>query len=251
MTRENSEVSRNEQQKSLFESWRIKQNEEVNEWMVNREGYVGEYFNENTILSKINPADSFTPDGIIDENEWNRGEKILFILKEANAESFIRGKFKNKKRINECDYQSIKVDDEKFWFRERVNAGLEDAQKDRIGRKLKAIGEKLSNNADFSLKSIAYMNLNKRGGISRAKAYIVESYLKEYSEEIIREIRIINPKKIVVCCGRYRFVYELKKMLKDCLKDSEIDIDKDVSFYFHPSSRKKMQEYMEGIRIDV
>ena len=81
-------MSKTEQLDNLFDEWRRKQADEWQQWnegKKDKSSYLKRY-REHENLKKINPAKSFTPDGIIDEEAWNNGEKILFILKEANGQ---------------------------------------------------------------------------------------------------------------------------------------------------------------------
>lgn len=60
-------MSKTEQLNSLFDEWRRKQADEWQQWNEGKKkGYLKKY-REHADLKKINPAKSFTPDGIIDE----------------------------------------------------------------------------------------------------------------------------------------------------------------------------------------
>ena len=110
--------------------------------------------------------------------------------------------------------------------------------------KLKQIGISLTNKKQFSLKSVAYMNLNKRGGIAKANNKVIRGYLEKYYEAYIKkEIEIINPKIIAVCCGNHGFVRELKEKLKKDFGGVT------VKFYYHPAARKRTEDYLKGIEI--
>ena len=79
-------MSKTEQLDNLFDEWRRKQSDEWQQWneKQNKGSYLKRY-REHVDLKKINPAQSFTPDGIIDEEAWNNGKKILFILNGAKS----------------------------------------------------------------------------------------------------------------------------------------------------------------------
>ena len=84
-------------------------------------------YREHENLKKINPAKSFTPDGIIDEEAWNNGEKILFILKEANGQWMLDENLED---------NTVEIDNGEFWFRKIV--------KDNINHNIKRKLNKLS-----------------------------------------------------------------------------------------------------------
>ena len=75
---------------NLFARWEKAQIEEVDsfEQAGDSDNYLTEY-KCNDDLKKISRRKSFTRDGIINEEKWNSGAKILFILKEANIESIL------------------------------------------------------------------------------------------------------------------------------------------------------------------
>lgn len=228
---------------TLFSKWKEAHEEECEFYERNKNSitdYIHFYFGDKSKLSKINPFKSFTPDGIIDEEAWDKGDKILFILKEANAESFAKAEYG--KCLEEFEQHDIQVDNGQFWFGDMVRADEEKAEKDRIGLKLKQIGVLLTGKEHFSLKSVAYMNLNKRGGSAKANNKVISGYLEKYYEDYIKkEIEIIKPKIIVVSCGNYDFVHELKKYLDNDFKNVT------VKFYYHPAARKRTEDYLKGI----
>ena len=68
-------MSKTEQLNSLFDEWRRKQADEWQQWnegQQNKENRYLKRYREHENLKKINPAKSFTPDGIIDEEAWNK-----------------------------------------------------------------------------------------------------------------------------------------------------------------------------------
>lgn len=147
-------------------------------------------------------------------------------------------------QLDETKEDKLIIGDEmfadRFWFKDLVVN--QDPDKDRIGRKIKKIAEKLSGKVDF--KSIAYMNINKRGGLSKENKKIINAYLNTYYEFIKREIEIIDPKKIVVCCGKYDYVYDLKdKLAYDFGEDK-------LFFFYHPSARCSKEKYIQGLNED-
>lgn len=224
---------------NLFVHWEKAQVEEVDcfEQSDDFDNYLTEY-KCNDDLKKISRRKSFTRDGIINEEKWNSGAKILFILKEANIEGSI-----NKSKV--CKDDTFEADSDykdRFWFKTMVEDG--NAEKDRIGRRLKQIGVTLTEDEDFSLQTIAYMNINKRGGLNTANDNVIKGYLAYYKDFIIEEIKIINHDVIVVCCGKNNYAYDLKEVL-----DKEFQ-DKERRYYYHPSYFYiSSEEYFKGIEL--
>lgn len=119
----------------------------------------------------------FYPDGYIEDDSRFNG--ILIICKESNVTAdILSNHFK-----------------ENFWIKER---------KEKTGKYwnfIKKAFEKLSvENGDLKAEQFcAYMNLNKRGGYSRATYKQLAQYILKYRRFIKRQLEIINPKYIV--CG--------------------------------------------------
>lgn len=178
-------------------------------------------------MKKINPAKSFTPDGIIDEEAWNNGEKILFILKEANGQWMLDENLED---------NTVEIDNGEFWFRKIV--------KDNINHNIKRKLNKLSAEkfGESELKAVAYMNINKRGGAKSELKSVLNEYINEYKEYIKREIEIISPEKICICCGKNKaYVNTLEKIIQ------ELECKPKVEKYYHPAARVKWEKYKEGI----
>lgn len=222
----------------FFQEWEIAQVKEVEEYENKRcknksESYLKKY-EKNKKLIKLDTRRSFTRDGIVDEKEWNKGEKLLFILKEANIEAKLGDKELN---------GSVRADDDlegKFWFKYQIINGKINRRR-AIFRRLEKIGKIYSGKMDFSLKSVAYMNINKRGGLSCAKEDIIEGYFNQYKTQIMKEIEIINPSMVAICCGNKGYAFELAKLIKQ-----ELGIE--TKLYNHPSTRKMTdEEYLRGI----
>lgn len=185
---------------------------------------------------------SFTEDGIVDKNKWEtteKGKKVLYILREANgSRSIVDGK----------------VDKGNFWFKECIenNIGLDNRIFKRIVQMQKII--EVKGNDTEVLKQTAFMNINKRGGLSAVDWKVLNNYAITYKDFIKKEIEIIDP-DIIVCCGTYwtlvdqiygvydkqqeewkdRWVYTYKLKLNN----------KDVVVYnmWHPSARKSNEGY--------
>ena len=99
-----------EQLEKLFKKWIENQNEEVNNKNENYEGnnYLERYKGGN--LRNLDLRNSFTRDGIVNEDAWIKGEKILFILKEANISE----------QLKDASEGNVIADNGKFWFQETI-----------------------------------------------------------------------------------------------------------------------------------
>ncbi len=222
-------MSKTEQLDNLFDEWRRKQADEWQQWnegKKDKSSYLKRY-REHENLKKINPAKSFTPDGIIDEEAWNNGEKILFILKEANGQWMLDENLED---------NIVEIDNGEFWFRKIV--------KDNINHNIKRKLNKLSAEkfGESELKAVAYMNINKRGGAKSELVGVLKSYIKEYKEYIKTEIEIISPEIICICCGKNKaYVNTLEEIIQ------ELECKPKVEKYYHPAARIKWEKYKEGI----
>ncbi len=226
-----------------FMNWIKQQREEIEEYESNNDSnsYLKEYYDgKSEKLKKINLSESFTIDGIVNEEEWDGNNGILFILKEANIDGKLKGNIIDNKSV--C--ADINEDGAKtFWFQEEVNKSKINWRRN-ILRRLRKIGEDLTGEKEFSLKKTAYMNINKRGGEASANVDIIGGYLKKYKENILKEIEIINPKIIAICCGTDSYVSELVSYIHELNKDISIRC------YNHPAAWRKGftdKKYLEGI----
>ena len=143
---------------------------------------------------------SFAPDGIIcNEKYFGTNTRVLFIAKECNLSSL-------------AYMNPICADGKSFWLQSvlddptipRSRAGSRFVNSlSTLYNALKAYRQ--GQHADVCtdnepLKEIAYINLNKRGGKSTSKYYILESYVKYYQEYLRKQIQLIDA-SLIVCCG--------------------------------------------------
>ena len=161
-----------------------------------------------------NFKDSFTYDGFLSEKEE---ADILFIAREPNVSE--------KGEINEA------VTNEYFWMRDVVEKKA--ANIGRIGRNGTVYYNYLNKIAakfDTNIKSCAYMNINKRGGYGKCTFDRLNTYFVDYKDFILKEIELINPKRIVLLgYGKYEYVNELRRRLKA----------KEIYQVYHPSCPQK------------
>ncbi len=149
---------------------------------------------ENCSSENISKS-NFIPDGIIDEASYMQSpKKILFIAKEAAC----------LKKGNTIEKNFEIAQNDGFWCR-RVVLGEEGGTRFSSGLALLAnaiLNENFETpEKDISaLRYVAFMNINKRGGVTSCQTRRLAAYVKKYKDLIDREIRIISP-DIIVCCG--------------------------------------------------
>ena len=149
---------------------------------------------ENCSSENISKS-NFIPDGIIDEASYMQSpKKILFIAKEAAC----------LKKGNTIEKNFEIAQNDGFWCR-RVVLGEEGGTRFSSGLALLAnaiLNENFETpEKDISaLRYVAFMNINKRGGVTSCQNRRLAAYVKKYKDLIDREIRIISP-DIIVCCG--------------------------------------------------
>lgn len=222
-----------------FDLWKQKHFDEVSDYNNNKKDcYLKNYYNKKSNLQKLNIQKSFTRDGIVDEEAWENGKKILFILKEANL---------GKQLFETQDGELYIGDDGKFWFQDCVKGEQRGEKKidwrRGIFRRLKKIGIAHTDNK-FSLLSTAYMNINKRGGLGYAREDIINAYYREYKDNILKEIQIIEPEIVAICCGHQDYAKNLKEEINKADWGKSIMVE----IYHHPAMRGiKGVEYVKPI----
>jgi len=164
---------------------------------------------------------SFIADGYIFEHNYSR---VLFVLKE----------------VNQLGYDGANDPSERThitWYQEYINKGKnvnQSKQHEKMGRMACYILDKnecpLEEEIKAGLGRAAFMNLNKRGGGSKAEK--VEPYTTKYAEFIKKQISLLNP-DIIVCLG----TFELVKRIADAKDKRVIDM-------WHPAYR------MPGLKRD-
>ena len=233
------------QLKELFESWK---QEHKND---------NEYKCETTGIAK----DSFTPDGMVNEETWNQlhtenKKKVLYLLREANG---------NTSTLQE-DGKS--VDNGKFWFKQCIDENnVGNIIFKRIAGIQRIIQNDIKSDGIEILKQVAYMNINKRGGGSTVDWKILNEYAHKYKKQIMQEICILKP-DIIVCCGTYwTFVDNICGLYKanekamwephdkrDFVLEDKIEIENGdkceclIFNMYHPSARMKTENYIERFK---
>ena len=142
------------------------------------------------------PRQSYLPDGIIDEDRYNKSRRILFVGKEAYWYDI---------KVPLSENEANADADHLYFWHQHVAFGK---VKETIFSKRLSLLVNAINNNDFltinkdhdCLKSIAFVNLNKRGGYSYALWDVLNGYVSQYAEYIAKEITLIAP-SIIICCG--------------------------------------------------
>lgn len=128
-------------------------------------------------------ARQFHRDGIIDEALYEQApRKVLFVAKEANNPNG-----------DGFDFRTWWQDDLKWRFSHRLEQWAEGLLYDFPPF------EDLRGNGRVALRSTAFMNLKKTGGRSSAEQVAVLDHVTRYREQLLDQIRIIEPEIIVGC----------------------------------------------------
>ena len=243
-------MSKTEELKALFEEWKdCHANESDNEYL--------EYHKEEKGSPNYIPKQNFISDWILDEPKYNAAQtKILYIAKECNA-------YKLKKADKDKEIEEeIDLDYEDFWAKKEVedcvyrNIPLTNT----LLKGIAMLNNAIINNDYFkpnknpaSLLNIAFMNLNKRGGLNNCVWDTLYGYVEKYKDKISEQIRIIDP-DIIICCGQ-----SVKEDIVDKFHLAETKVK--VVWAYHPSYRRisdiskleKLKENMEnaGLVIDT
>lgn len=125
---------------------------------------------------------NFIEDGCYSEDKETA--KYLYILKEANLE------FDYKK--DSIIYEGRRPNS---WFREDSKEAK--SMRSKMIKKFSIVDSKSST---VNLSDIAYMNINKRGGLSHCNETTLSEYAKVYKKQIKEEIDFLSP-EYVICCN--------------------------------------------------
>ena len=205
----------------LFELWQ----------KAHREESERDYFGTNI------PKGAFLPDGIIDYDKYKKSNiKVLLIAKEANW------------YLKDKEYDE-KMGFDMFWHRE-VAFGNGNVHETQFSKRLSMLANavikndyKTVNKSHEALKSVAVMNLNKRGGYAYCVWDTLNTYVKKYRCFIKREIELLNP-DIIVCCG-----YDVKWLLDEY---NIVSNETKKVWVYHPSYFAISDaDYLEQLRCAV
>lgn len=176
----------------LMEHWKNKEPRSV-AYTVNRER------REIVIDHKQN---FFIPDGIIDEEEWNtlpQGKKILFVLKEAYEDNHDRDGWSLSDELRKNGPWSS------IWNRvSEWSYGIMNSSHGMLAPYCKLDKQQ----ANEYLRKISILNIKKSGGEHSSVYEEISAYAKEDSQEIIREIELIDP-DIIICGATFGDINEI------------------------------------------
>lgn len=185
------------------------------------------------------PPYSFLPDGIISYEKFaNASRKILFVGKEAYW-------FYPNGTLGE-NQEYAKEENLYFWH-QKVAFG-EDGVKESIFSKRLSMLTNAINTGDFKtvnknhvcLQSVAFINLNKRGGYNYCVWETLAGYVEQYAEFIAKEITLINP-DLIICCG-HDVKWLIDKYVAQYLTDGIPMIALHHPSYFVLKDEKYLQE---------
>lgn len=130
---------------------------------------------------------SFIADGCVDYDAYEKSSsKVLFILKEPAS---------LRKKETYLGIDPIEDQMDSHWYKNSVIEPAGSSNK-KYYKKFKTICDELN----VDPLTTAMMNINKRGGYSSGTDNsILAEYTKYYKDEILEQIRILNP-DIIVCC---------------------------------------------------
>lgn len=186
--------------------------------------------------------DSFTYDGVINPPEYAKQDtKYLFISKESNIE-------------NKNDQGPFRADGDIFWLRDvcfqKQEPSIFSNRLAMFANAIYSLDFESVNKCHDVLNKVAFMNLNKRGGLSESRRETntnkskgktnthkskgetipeYKEYTKKYACFIKREIDMIEP-DIIICCG---------SGLKHLLEEIGVSSPKyTIIEVYHPSYRR-------------
>lgn len=201
-------MTKAEQLKELFEKWQEDQKSEEFE----SEAEYFKYHKKHPGDAGYIPKGYFICDGIIFEDAFETANPtILFLGKECNSHK------RNDKSIESKT-------DNSSWMKEQTDV--------RFIKGLALLSNAIIDdnytvpNKDLkSLRNVALINLNKRGGYDTCLWRTLKGYVAKYCQVIKEEIEIINP-DYIICCG------EDVKLLVDKYHLAD---GRNIKLTYHPS----------------
>lgn len=208
---------------TLFHAWRQEQCAESS---------------DNTRYTKIS-KNSFTEDGpIVPELYYAAPKKILFIGKESNIER--SGK-----------YEKGKITADEIFYTRNVVLHPEIKPRGFVKNLAKLYNALKTGNFEIpdsntdSLKDAAFLNLNKRGGLSACSYRILRAYTQKYKDWIVEEITLLAP-DLIVCCGSDCYNIVVSEIAERA-KIGGIP----VLAAYHPSARVSDREKLERLKAEL
>lgn len=216
----------------LFKNWKSEQSNDK-DYLVKRIFKNNLQTHTNYLISDFISQDSFTLDGIICDECWNKSpKKVLFIMRESNGQInwFKPVESNNKKYPVLIDNKNGR---DTFFLKENYDSKVCVS----IKRILSLIMQDITSDKQLSLKNAAYMNLNKRGGfytLSNAPSGVKENFREysiKYADFIIKEIEILSPD--IIC------LMGIENYVAPSLIHKISNLEKETRLYkYHPSAHK-------------
>lgn len=178
------------------------------------------------------------------------GYEYIFLFKEANDSEKINSNDKNKYPVFENELKKGNVNPWIYdWPEKKFRSG--------IPCKLPKAFEKyceitISEKPGGFLDHAGYMNINKRGGESRADEKAILNYAKYYRNYILKEIELLGGSQenvnIFVCGSKDYF----RKLMKNLGLDNEKDDKAKYCFIniTHPSARISYENLVKQMRLE-
>ena len=106
-----------------------------------------------------------------------------------------------------------------------------------FARRIKMMQKEFVDLLGKSEEDISFMNINKRGGFLNTDMAILNIYAMQFSNNIVKEIEIINP-EIIVCCGK-----GIKRIIEMIYRKCNKKINRNIFEVPHPSRLITDAEY--------
>ena len=198
--------------KKLFEKWKQE----------HKDDKLYEY-DTPSIDGKIIPKENFISDGFCISNVIKENT-ILYISKESHE--YDKDSIINKEKINEYKYlKKCFADNKNTSFPSRIRGMQEILGKD--------------------IKDMTFMNINKRGGFSYTNMAVLNTYAMQFSDNIVNEIKIINP-ELIICCG-----IGLKRIINMVYTKCDKELNRPIVEVNHPSYVISKEKYLDSFREEL
>ena len=224
-------INRKEELKKLFEEWEKAHEKEPKP----SRGRTFPKLNESLAHHKDFHR-SFCYDGFF-EMPVSGKKTLLFVCREANIKDRISGG----ELYPETTWERNCSDN--FWMQEHfcVWAKKHSIKESSHDAYIEFIRQRVEEYGGLDQLNLAYMNLNKRGGVEKCDPTRLGHYVKRYHRFIRREIEIIAP-DIIICGGTFDTIIDILtdmrfKLVKDMQKN-----ELECRSFYHPSSPKNVCE---------
>jgi hypothetical protein len=189
----------------------------------------------------------FIRDGVIDPVLFDsQKNKTLFIAKEHNYLGNITGK-----PYTEGDYR--------IWWNQHVHLQFSHRISEWAYGILNGFPEGIEQlsyeQKHLALRSIAFINVKKASGNSKADLNVVSQYITESRDLLHQQINSISPNLIVCCFRQDHYVESLFQLKMERAESGAYSYGNwdgiPVINFYHPSSRKKKKFLYEQLQIAV